>query len=434
MTIVVGRDHELRNEILQLVADSKKASDRIQVLGWTDQLPELMMSHHLIISKAGGATVQESIAAQTPMIINQVVPGQEEGNWELLKRCGSGAMAEDPEEIEEWIERCFQDKGRLWYEWKKNLEKISLPESSLTIARFILEEAAPPAPVHHTLKTSLDTWSPHTQRLSISRSSKELLLCDFHTHTTYSDGKLTPRELVDFYGQRGFDCLGITDHYCDPSRFIGKLCNLSGMVLLPNQIEEYFEVLERERQRAWNKYSMILMKGLEFNKDGFRKKSSAHLLGVDLQEPINPRLDIPKTIHEIHQQKGLAIASHPHEFSSSWGKNTLHLWENQELYAPLLDAWEIANRDDLFNPIGLKRLPFIANSDFHKPKHICSWKTLIFAEKNAEAIKACVRENRDIALTLYRDHRFAGERSPTSLMPKLLSRSENPETTLLQMN
>ena len=52
------------------------------------------------------------------------------------------------------------------------------------------------------------------------------------------------------------------------------------------------------------------------------------------------------------------------------------------------------------------RLPFIAISDFHKPKHIYSWKTLIHCEKNAEAIKDCIRRNEHVAITLYRD--FAG--------------------------
>ena len=46
-------------------------------------MPELMMSNHLVISKAGSAIVQEAIAARCPMIINQVIPGQEEGNAEL---------------------------------------------------------------------------------------------------------------------------------------------------------------------------------------------------------------------------------------------------------------------------------------------------------------------------------------------------------------
>jgi hypothetical protein len=84
-------------------------------------------------------------------------------------------------------------------------------------------------------------------------------------------------------------------------------------------------------------------------------------------------------------------------------KNTLCFWENQGKFAPLLDAWEIANRNNIFNDIGLKRLPFIANSDFHKPKHIYSWKTLIHAAKDAEAIKDCIRRNEHVAITLYRD-------------------------------
>ena len=83
----------------------------------------------------------------------------------------------------------------------------------------------------------------------------------------------------------------------------------------------------------------------------------------------------------------------------------------------MIDAWEVANRDDIFNPIGLKKLPFIANSDFHKPKHIHSWKTVLYCEKEAEAIKHCIRVNRDVSLTLYRDHRFALDERKLCLPP-----------------
>ncbi len=122
-------------------------------------------------------------------------------------------------------------------------------------------------------------------------------------------------------------------------------------------------------------------------------------------------------IHAIHGQGALAVASHPHEMKSIWGKNTLYLWENQEEFAPLLDAWEIANRDDLFNPVGLKRLPFLGNSDFHKPKHIHSWKTLLHCEKDPEAIKECIRVNRDISLTLYRDADFMANAQDRGVEP-----------------
>jgi processive 1,2-diacylglycerol beta-glucosyltransferase len=209
--------------------------------------------------------------------------------------------------------------------------------------------------------------------------------------------------VVDFYGQRDFDCICITDHLADPRRLIGKLSRLSRLTMGANQMEEYFEVIERERERAWRKYSMLLLAGIEFNKDGLRKKSSAHLLGVGLEGPIHPALDLPETIAQIHAQGGLAIASHPHVFKSEWGKDTLLLWENQETFAPMLDAWEIANRNDIFSPIGWKKLPFVANSDFHKPKHIYSWKTLLHCEKDPEAVKGCIRRNEHVAITLYRE-------------------------------
>jgi processive 1,2-diacylglycerol beta-glucosyltransferase len=50
-----------------------------------------------------------------------------------------------------------------------------------------------------------------------------MLLCDFHIHTNYSDGKLSVPEIIDFYGEHGFDCICITDHLADPKRLIGKL-------------------------------------------------------------------------------------------------------------------------------------------------------------------------------------------------------------------
>ncbi len=39
------------------------------------------------------------------------------------------------------------------------------------------------------------------------------LLCDFHVHTRWSDGRLSLREVVDLYGRTGrFDVIAITDH------------------------------------------------------------------------------------------------------------------------------------------------------------------------------------------------------------------------------
>jgi processive 1,2-diacylglycerol beta-glucosyltransferase len=403
LTVTVGRDPELRAELIERTC---KHEDRVRVLGWTNQMPELMMSHHLIISKAGGATVQEAIAARSPMIVNQVIPGQEEGNAKLIESCGLGAIAEKKREVSELVKEAFARNASLWSEWRANLQKISRPDAAQRIAELILEEADHDQPGRKAVKlfeNAPDRLMRSTPHLNGGGGQRQMLLCDFHIHSNYSDGKLSVPEIIDFYGEHGFDCICITDHLADPKRLIGKLSELANLTLGQEQVGEYFAVIERERRRAWRRYKMIVMTGIEFNKDGYTRKTSAHLLGVDLKSPIAASLDIPEIIAQIHAQGGLAIASHPHIMKSEWGKNTLYLWENQEKFAPLLDAWEIANRNNIFNDIGLKRLPFIANSDFHKPKHIYSWKTLIHAEKDSEAIKDCIRRNEHVAITLYRD-------------------------------
>jgi UDP-N-acetylglucosamine:LPS N-acetylglucosamine transferase/histidinol phosphatase-like PHP family hydrolase len=401
LTITVGRDAELKEK---LVRRTGQFGERVRVLGWTNQMPRLMLTHHLVVTKAGGATVQEAIAARCPMILNLVVAGQEEGNAQLVRELEAGVVAEKNSEVAQWAAKAFAGEARLWHKWRANLGRVSKPDASLRIAELALRECEMEQ-AHGRLFESKQPGiiAPAPKKSGVAPSKPRMLLCDFHIHTNYSDGKLTAPEVVDFYGKRGFDCICITDHLGDPRRLIGKLGRLLNQTLGVEQMDEYFDVIERERRRAWRKYNMLVMTGLEFNKDGITRKTSAHLLGIDLKAPINAALDIPPTIAEIHAQGALAVASHPHIMKSEWGRNTLYLWKNQELFAPLIDAWEIANRNNIFTPIGLKRLAFLANSDFHKPKHIYSWKTLLHCEKEPEAIKECIRKNEHLAITLYRD-------------------------------
>jgi UDP-N-acetylglucosamine:LPS N-acetylglucosamine transferase/predicted metal-dependent phosphoesterase TrpH len=403
LTITVGRDAELKEKLSRRIKDF---GERAHVLGWTNQMPRLMGTHHLVITKAGGATVQEAIAGRCPMILNQVIPGQEDGNARLVAQSDVGVVAEKNKEVAEWVEKAFADEGKIWRRWRANLTKMSRPDASVRIAELALSQCELEGAESKRLKLFEGPTPalPPTPAVISTPAEMRMLLCDFHIHTNYSDGKLTVPEVVDFYGRRGFDCICITDHLADPRRLIGKLSKLVNLTVGPDQLDEYFEVIDRERRRAWRKYQMLVMAGIEFNKDGLTKKTSAHLLGIDLKAPINPALDLPETIAEIHAQGGLAVASHPHIMKSEWGKNTLYLWENQDMFAPLIDAWEIANRNNIFTPVGLKRLAFLANSDFHKPKHIYSWKTLLHCHKDADSIKNCIRKNEHVAITLYREN------------------------------
>src|SRR5580658_1617604 len=137
LTITVGRDAELKEKLLQR---AEKFEDRIKVLGWTNQMPQLMMAHHLVVTKAGGATVQEAIAACCPMILNQVTPGQEEGNAQLVTELEAGVVVEKNREVAECITEAFASDARLWKKWRANLTKVSRPDASLRIAELALHE------------------------------------------------------------------------------------------------------------------------------------------------------------------------------------------------------------------------------------------------------------------------------------------------------
>jgi processive 1,2-diacylglycerol beta-glucosyltransferase len=409
LTIVVGRDAELK---AKLIEQTQEYAGRVRILGWTNQMPQLLLSSHLVIGKAGGASVQEAIAARCPMIVNQVIPGQEEGNARLISEYGLGAVAERNREVSDLVKEAFAHRSRQWQDWRRNLAKFSKPDASLRLAELVLAECEATDPTRKRIKLFGAPAERVTRPIALPTpvTGSRMLLCDFHIHTNYSDGKLSVPEVVDFYGRLGFDCICVTDHLADPRRLIGKLARLSNMTVSESQLDEYFDVLARERVRAWRKYNMLVLTGIEFNKDGYTKKSSAHLLGIDLKAPIPSTLSITETIAHIHAQGGLAVASHPHIMKSEWGKDTLYLWENVEKYAPLLDAWEIANRNNIFDCVGNRRLPFLGNSDFHKPKHIYSWKTLLYCEKNPDSIKECIRRNEHVSITLYReDNQFVAE-------------------------
>jgi processive 1,2-diacylglycerol beta-glucosyltransferase len=137
LTITAGRDEALRRELVALAAGAPARAD---VLGWTDRIPELLMTHHAVISKAGGATTQESINALCPLLVSQIVPGQEEGNYELIRRHDAGALAETPEAIVATLQRMFADDATLWRHWRANLRQLARPDAARTIASTVLAQ------------------------------------------------------------------------------------------------------------------------------------------------------------------------------------------------------------------------------------------------------------------------------------------------------
>lgn len=138
VTVVLGRNvrklYERAREI-QL-----EYPGRVQIKGWTRKVPELISSHHITIGKAGGATVHEAIAAQCPMLISHLVPGQEQGNLDLLHHIGAGKLCDTDDKMTKAITGLLADNAREWRQMKQNLLDSSIPCGSLTSAHFILDQ------------------------------------------------------------------------------------------------------------------------------------------------------------------------------------------------------------------------------------------------------------------------------------------------------
>jgi processive 1,2-diacylglycerol beta-glucosyltransferase len=136
LTVVTGR-HE---RTFEAITESGLIGDRCRLIGWTDAMPRLLCEHHAFIGKAGGAIVQEALAAQCPFFVSHLVPGQEEGNIELIERLDVGMPGlGGPERLAEAVARAFANDAKIWRTWKENLARSDSSNAAGRIARFALD-------------------------------------------------------------------------------------------------------------------------------------------------------------------------------------------------------------------------------------------------------------------------------------------------------
>lgn len=103
---------------------------------------------------------------------------------------------------------------------------------------------------------------------------------DLHTHTCYSDGRPSPRELLAKVAADGhLQLIAVTDH---------------------NTIEGALDAAELAPG-----YGLGCVVGEEIS------SSAGHILGLFLSEAVPPGLSPEETISAIHDQGGLAVAPHP---------------------------------------------------------------------------------------------------------------------------
>ena len=135
LTVTVGRNAGLKVSVDKI---RNTVTQQFEAVEWSDELPRLLRANHLVISKAGGATVQEAMSAACPMIVNHIIPGQEEGNARFIAGTNSGTIAITHEEVIAAVQNAFANDAEQWREWSTNISQLGRPTASLDIAKFLL--------------------------------------------------------------------------------------------------------------------------------------------------------------------------------------------------------------------------------------------------------------------------------------------------------
>jgi 1,2-diacylglycerol 3-beta-galactosyltransferase len=104
--------------------------------GFVENMPAMMKASDAIICKAGGLIVTESLAAGLPLLLIDVLPGQETGNAEFVVEHGAGVPTETPIDALETVRHWLADGGELLTERAEKARRLGHPRAAYEVAEI----------------------------------------------------------------------------------------------------------------------------------------------------------------------------------------------------------------------------------------------------------------------------------------------------------
>lgn len=132
--IVCGKNKKLKK---QLEWELKGSKHDVRIMGYCENIHELMAVSDIMISKPGGVTTSEAMTMELPLLIYHSLPGQEEDNAEYLYRSGFAFLAKSEKDLIWQIENLVQDTAPLKL-MKQRLKKHHTKRSSSDALRVIV--------------------------------------------------------------------------------------------------------------------------------------------------------------------------------------------------------------------------------------------------------------------------------------------------------
>jgi processive 1,2-diacylglycerol beta-glucosyltransferase len=103
---VTGHERGLEARLRRLAAGRE---NRVKVFGFVDHIRELMAAADFLVTKAGGLTLAEALAAELPVICFGSIPGQEARNERFAAMSGVGLVAGSGAQLQRVIAAALRD-------------------------------------------------------------------------------------------------------------------------------------------------------------------------------------------------------------------------------------------------------------------------------------------------------------------------------------
>jgi processive 1,2-diacylglycerol beta-glucosyltransferase len=134
--LLAGHDERLRRALHELTAGS-----RLRAVGYVTDVRQMMAAADLVITKAGGMTLAEAMAAETPLLLYGSLAGQERRNERFASRAGVALVARDRRHLARLVDRALGDSGLL-DTLRERMRAHRRPDAARVIAELTLRRVA----------------------------------------------------------------------------------------------------------------------------------------------------------------------------------------------------------------------------------------------------------------------------------------------------
>jgi processive 1,2-diacylglycerol beta-glucosyltransferase len=136
--VLAGRNARLKAACDRLALED--SATRVRVLGWTNDVAELMRAAELMVSKLGH-TFDEALATGLPVVALEPPPGSERVQYSLLDRWGVGRAVRSLDEMAIVVERLLADRSEL-EAMRRAAARRRGPDAAQHIAAIVMSEGA----------------------------------------------------------------------------------------------------------------------------------------------------------------------------------------------------------------------------------------------------------------------------------------------------